>query len=222
MSDDPPAQDDGEWSYGDDKEGDRTQYGILIDSEAADFFQDMVKLANDGKIREKTGPELRTAMKYYTAIFFGLRPYDLDRVADGQVDYIRNPEEFVEIAERWSEDVGSEVVQVGNKTSETQSESSPSEPATLLTDESETQSEEKASQEYLTDSDEATERERLQEAVRILEEFLDRSGDEIPGELIVDDPDKNPDQNHQKHSESSREEKHTTESEGNDVLETDT
>jgi hypothetical protein len=213
MSDEDPSPDGGdEWSYGDDKEGDRTQYGILIDSEAADFFRDMVKLANDGKIREKTGPEMQTAMKYYTAVFFAKRPYDLERVADGQVDYIRNPEEFVEIAEQWSEDVGAELAQVGNAAAQTRSERQSTDSATLLDDGADDQAEEVDSQ-RLTDPDEIDQLDKVHEAVRILEEFLDRSGDDIPEELLVES-NVDDDSTQQEHDHSERE--------SSDVLETDT
>lgn len=188
MSDSTARDDSEDWTYGDDKEGETTQYGVLVDSEAADFFRDMVKLANNGKIREKTGPELKTAMKYYTAVFFANRPYELDRVEDKQVDYIRNPEQFADIVRQWSEDVSADIARAG-KTSSTPNNQSESRSADqhALFDEAASESETSSYDQDVADSDAAAEREKLFEAIRILDEFLERTGDEIPDKLVVDE-----------------------------------
>lgn len=108
------------WEYADASDGDKTQWGPRIDAVLAEVYRDYVRLNHGGTFRNKFGPEAEMALKYHLALHFLQRPWQLEQVAAGEAESIRDPDQFIQVVRQVINEVMPGVLDAADAASEFQ------------------------------------------------------------------------------------------------------
>lgn len=209
------------WEYGDAVEGEKTQWGPRVDNVVAELYRDFVRLNHDGAFRNKFGPEAETALKYHLAVYFLQRPWQLERVAAGEVDSIRDPDQFVKLVKTIIAEVEADIADAASSiekitTDEDQDDaSSDSQSSSLFADDPETDEQVHPSSTHSDNSNQKSyTKGELEEAVDMLNNFLETQPEDLPDEVPVETRVTNESDNQSEQSEESEDHTETDKHDG--------